>query len=512
MNAQDETLVSSRPMGVAGELGAKALEPAIVFGRQVILTGELASLREQNGRWCFLDSLRLLSRVVGDLTVVLPDERGDFHLEVDEVVAELWSQGRVRRIGAKDCDFLGATAILNVGNTVRPDLPWTSINANGWIARCTSGSKPLPEGSAIANPLACMLAASFGVAEVFKRIYGVPPHKAAPMKDVAFSLFELSVEFTDFGPRLPDSISLPNTLLLGAGAIGNGIVLLSSQLPLLGRMLVLDKQVFGPENYATCALLDVADWIGKPKAKRLAGWLTTRSCLAVTGEQATVQSAMDDGLLDGLRPDLVINGLDDIGARKAVQKVWPSLLVDGGINSVGAAVRAHSMSHRHLACMRCAFVDPVQDHIDAQSRVTGLARASLEGNQDRPITDEDIAHASSERREWLRAQQRQGRTVCSTMNLAQAEGLGLALEEGFQPSVPFVATASAALVMAHVLRTLLWPQMKFFSGFQFESVFAGADTAQRYNKLASPGCECTRNKVIIDTILARRDAAACKAR
>jgi hypothetical protein len=507
MNVQNKNLAASRPMGVAGELGAPVLEPAVIFARRVILTGEAASLRQQNGRWCFIDSLRLLSRVVGDLSVVVPDELPNFKAEVDELLTGLWSQGRVRRIAAQACDLKNATAILNVGTAVRPDLPWTSICANGWIVRCTSGTQPLPHGNDVDNPLASMLAASFGVAEVFKRVYGVPTHKAAPMIDVAFSLFELSTDFADCGPYIPKPIALPNTLLLGAGAIGNAVVLLLSHLPVTGRLLVLDKQAYGTENYGTCMLLDDTQWIKEPKATSLAAWLKNRSELEVAGEQSTVEDAMGRELLKELRPDLVINGLDDIGARKAVQKLWPSLLVDGGINSVGAAVRAHSMAHRHLACMRCAFVEHVQDHIDVQSKATGLSRSSLEGNPNRLITDEDIAKANPQHREWLRSQQKLGRTICSTMSAAQADGLGLALEEGFHPSVPFVAAASAALVMAHVLRTMLWPGKKFFHGFQFESVFAGVDTAQRYNKLASANCDCTRNASIIDAIRATRGAA-----
>lgn len=248
MIMHDKDLASTRPIGVASALGASALAPEVVFARRVVLTGEASCLQHQSGRWCFLDCLRLLSRVVGELSVIVPDSLPEFQAEVDAVLSGLWSQGRARHVAGSESDLRAATAILNVGPTVRPELPWTSIMANGWVARCTSGAHPLPKGDDEANPLACMLAASFGVTEVFKRVYGVPAHKAAPMVDGAFSLFELSSEFSDFGPALPPEIALPNTLLLGAGAIGNALVLLLSQLPLTGRMLVLDKQTFGPRK------------------------------------------------------------------------------------------------------------------------------------------------------------------------------------------------------------------------------------------------------------------------
>ena len=93
-----------------------------------------------------------------------------------------------------------------------------------------------------------MLAASFGVTEVFKRIYRIPQDSAPLIKNGEFSLFELTSDIRDIGPPLP-SIPLPNTLLLGAGAIGNAIALLISQLPLTGSLTVMDKQNFGEENF-----------------------------------------------------------------------------------------------------------------------------------------------------------------------------------------------------------------------------------------------------------------------
>ena len=65
-------IASSRPLGVAEGLGCSLLDETVIFSRPVILTGERETLATQNARWCLLDSLRLLSRIVGPLTVVLP--------------------------------------------------------------------------------------------------------------------------------------------------------------------------------------------------------------------------------------------------------------------------------------------------------------------------------------------------------------------------------------------------------------------------------------------------------
>lgn len=500
----DNKLAASRPLGVAQELGAGELDATTVFSKTVVLTGEKDVLASANGRWCFVDSLRLLSRVVGDLQVVLPDGVPNVQAEVDALLPTLWSQGKVRQVAERQCDWDNAVAVLNVGTQVRPDLRWTSIIANGWVARCTSGSRPLPAGCEQDNPSSSMLAASFGVTEVFKRVYGVPHEKAPQVEDAAFSLFEMSTSFTGLGPQLPQSIRLPTTLLLGAGAIGNGLVLLASQLPLTGSMLVVDKQDFGDENFGTCTLLDVTAWLGEPKAKMLGNWLSERSELDVKGLKTTIEEALANNLLAGKNFDLVINGLDDIDARKAVQMLWPRLIVDGAINSAGAAVVTHSMAHRKFACLRCAFDSPKKDHITAQSEVTGLSRQSLQGDQNRPITDEDIAKAAEVVRPWLREQQRLGRTICSTMQAAQAAGLGLRLKDGFMPSVPFVATAAAALVVAQVLRNLLWPDESFVHIFQLASLFVGPETETRVKRLASAECECTRHAGVIDQLITMR--------
>jgi molybdopterin/thiamine biosynthesis adenylyltransferase len=504
MNHEEKALASSRPLGVASELGATELDAAAVFAKCIVLTGERLTLSARNGQWCFLDSLRLLSRVVGVLEVAIPEGLPELEREVDLLVSELWSQGTVRRVQPGQASFDSATAILNVGSDVRPDFPWTSILANGWVARCTSGATALPALIDQDNPVSCMLAASFGVTEVFKRVYGVPADIAAPMEDVAFSLFELENEFHDYGPQLPSSISLPDTLVLGAGAIGNGLVLLLSQLPLRGRVLLMDKQNFGVENYATCSLLDLSEWIGQPKAKMLADWLGSKSSLEVQGERSTIEDALSENLFK--RPvDLVINGLDDVGARRAVQKLWPSLLVDGAINSAGAAVVTYSIARRKFACLRCTFPEPNGDAAAMQTEATGLHSSSLEGDQNRLITDDDIAKADELAREWLREQQRAGQTVCSTISSGiSADRLGLKLAKNFRPSVPFVATASAALVIAQVLRTLLWPGQKFVHEFQFSNLFVGTSTGVRVGRLASPACECTKNSKVIDAIMARR--------
>lgn len=68
--------------------------------------------------------------------------------------------------------------------------------------------------------------------------------------------------------------------------------------------------------------------------------------------------------------------------------------------------------------------------------------------------------ARPDRRAWLSDCKRQSKTICSTIAVAElGRRLGVEAKEAFCPSIPFVATVAAALVMAEALRALAFPRM-----------------------------------------------------
>ena len=498
-------LASSRPLGVARGLGGTLLDAATIYSRPVILTGDRDALDTDNGRWCLLNSLRLLARIVGPLTVLLPAGLEALETETRRLASGVWKKGTVTvATEGMPVAMETAVAILNVGVRVEPGLPWTTINSNGWVARVSSGPNSLPSDTDQRNPLAAMMAASFGVTEVFKRVYGIP-HELAPLLDATqFSLFELSTSPTGLGPPLPAKFSLPDAVMVGAGAIGNGIALLLSQLEACGRIHIIDKQVYGRENLGTCTVLDDESWLGAPKAASLASWLNRPDALVCTGEQAFVADARSGEVVRAMSVELVLNGLDDIGARHDAQLLWPSVLVDGGINAVGAAVRTHRLDRPNGACMRCSFQLPRVDERESQVMVTGLSMQSLGSDLNRSLTEQDVLEADESKRAWLGEQMAKGKTICATISEAQSHALGLELEEGFSPSVPFVATASAALVVAQALKALLYPDAEVTQRFQMESIFFGPDASVGVLTRADPRCECVTHRVIIERVAATR--------
>lgn len=498
----DLSLAASRPLATASKVIGGSITEEAVFSKHVVLIAEADALNTNNGKWCFTDSIRLLARIVGRLTIVLPPDFADFEQEVRELAENVCFR-------EKPSFFVGCIhdvaqpidAVLNIGSDSNRNFPWTSVNSNGWIARVCSVDKPLPKAMSEANPIAALLAASFGVSEIFKRIVGIPNEIAPLLELEEFSLFELSSVFQDSGPALPQNINLPYTAVFGAGAIGNGVALLQSQLPLSGAVHFVDKQKYADENLGTCVLTEKLGWIGYDKAERLAKWLAENSSLTVTGERSTISDATGKAPLNSRPPKIVINGLDDVHARHDAQLLWPDFIVDGGISDVAAAVVQHRLDDRQLACMRCNFEIKNQDHIALQKSLTGLTSEVL-SDPERTLNEKDISLAEPEKRDWLREQMAQGKTICSVVSEASLRNLGVNAEAGFRPSVPFVATAAAALVIGEMVKGILFPSHTYFQNFTLGSLLLGFENSTKVNRSASSSCLCVSCK---SSILAWRN-------
>lgn len=320
-----------------------------------------------------------------------------------------------------------------------------------------------------------------------------------------FSLFDQTATPAWIGPPLPLQIQLPDTLLIGGGAIGNGIALALSRLPLRGRIHIIDKQDYADENYGTCILIEATDWIGQAKAERLATWLNQNSSLTVSGKKELIESAKSDLSASGLAIDLILNGLDNVDARRSAQDLWPTNIIDGGINELGAAVVQYRLGQEHQACIKCWFEPPPVSEKVLQSQLTGLGMESLT-DISRPLTEEDIAKADETKREWLRMRKNEGKTLCSIISEAVlAARLGINVNDGFRPSAPFVATTAAAMVVAEAVKGLAFPGTQMVSQFQIANLFLGPEeSAIKLSRSPSPTCQCVLHRKTIERIAAKR--------
>ncbi len=442
----DEALSYSRPQASAERLGDAAPDRQRFISKQVLLTAEAQALTTENGRECFLAGLRLLPRICANVDVALPLLSSSvFYDECQRVAASIAIGRPVKFLSAVPAKPLH-DAILSVGTRTRPDLPWTVINAHGWLARVSSGSYDLPCACTAANPLAALAAACLGVSDVFKHLLRLRPDRGAFFDSLSFSLFSYECNAEDPGPPIPSEISL-ELGIVGAGAIGNGIAYGLRRLPIRGRTWIVDPQRFGQENRGTCVLMGPDD-VGQPKATKVAEVLRGR--IAATPFVDTFQQFSTRINREAWWPSVIVCGVDNPEARHAVQDIWPDVLIDGAIGDFGCQVSRHPWGP-DTACVRCLFAGSAQEPAEVLAgRISGLHPARIALGEE-VVTDHDVTFALPEKQSWLRKQV--GRRICSVVSDAMIAHLSQETQRaGFAPSVPFVAALSGAMVVGELVK------------------------------------------------------------
>ena len=437
-----EELAYSRPSALAAQLLG---DPAAgqFLAKRVLLTADRDALQTTAGRSCFLAAASLLTRVCADLSILLPEDSGNFAFDVQVHMSLIHYAGSINFVLRQKSRIEEFSAILNIGQTTTPSLPWTSIACDGWAIQVSSTGAPIILGFRGFNPAAALAAASLGVAEVFKRLLGIAPARAPMMDGVVFSLLTFKID-ADPGPVIKGPIRL-DCVLAGWGAIGNGIRHVLLQLPLEGWIAIVDRQHAGAENWGTYIDLTPLDF-EKPKAEIAArGWSPTVSARPFSMD---IEKFLRKVGSEIQAPDVVLSALDSIDGRHEVQQLWPDVVIDGAIGAFSCQVSRHPWDG-DVACLRCLFRHPPgEDAYLAASRATGLTvesvRAALEN-----ISDSDIENAPADKKQLLC--DNRGRPRCSVIPEAIARELS-ASSGRFSPSAPFVACFSGAMVAAEFMK------------------------------------------------------------
>lgn len=491
----DLALAGSRPVGVARELLNERADAHRFRDRPVLLTGETVTLQTANGRLCLLHSLRLLACMMRDLTVAVPDGTGDLITAAREEAARVGFGTPIRVIpvanGEGEPDFDQYDAILSIGRVARPEVPWTVINADGWVARVSSGERDLPAGGDQFNPMASLAAASLGVSEVFKRLLSLPGDQGVPFDGVSFNLFSYQPGDEDPGPAVDRPMDL-DILVVGAGAIGSGLVGALSGLEITGRVRIIDREVYASENLGTCLLVGPAD-LGRAKAEVAVETLRSAG-IAAEGRSETISDYRQR--VSQSRPTVILNGLDNIAARHEIQGFWPDLVIDGAIGRLNAQVSRHPWGE-DIACLRCLFQLPAIDSTAESARMTGL-RPERVTKGGEPVTEQDVADAPEGHRDHLR--QLVGKEICSIIPAGEMRrSAGDAGEPGFAPSVPFVACLSAAMVAGELVKHALGLPSPLEPRYQVD-LLQGPASGLTLEQRRRPDCTCVTRRANIDAI------------
>ncbi len=464
--------------------------------KRVLLTGTAEVLATDNGADMVVCSLLLLMRTTKSLDVALPDGMDDLARELSGWAAShAWDE--IPRVFTGLVDLRPYDAILSVGGAPRSGLPWTVITSDGWLARVTSGPIPIDQTCHQTNPVGAQAAASLGVAEVFKRLLGLRSDRGRFLNGCSFSLWTYSSS-SEAGPGLPDVLEV-DLVLAGCGAIGNGVAHALSRLPVRGRCSTLDAQNYGEENWGTCVRLTRKGSTG-PKATFVAA-----DVLGERFEPDPVCGFVEDVEAQaGWRtPRVVLSGFDNVEARHAVQDLWPDIVIDGAIGrKLECQVSAHPWN-ADIACLRCIFEAPAGESARAvQRRLTGLADRTLV-DLTRTLSESDVAAARAEKQPWLRGQV--GKPLCSVLEAAGelAEGEQVT---GFRPSVPFVATMSAAMMVTELVRYLMTGKVGVQPRFLF-SLLWGPQRGEHFDEDRHADCVCSTRSTNINRARAGRNAA-----
>lgn len=490
-------LAYSRPQLVADHLGDLASDRHRFLHKRVLLTGEVDVLATENGARCFLDSIRLLVRICPNITIVIPTASRSL-LDSSKALARRITFGKDLEFRDEIGDVTAHDAILSVGAAVKPELPWTTINSNGWVARVSSGDRELPRECGLTNPVGALAAACLGAGEVFKRLIRLKRDRGELLNGFSYSLRTYRHDIRDCGPALPGTLD-SHLIVVGAGAIGNGLVHLASRLGFSGRITIVDSQEYGEENLGTCILIGPSD-LHEPKAETLAQYLRQAKIDArgyhMPFEQYSRQSHDFAAI--------VANGVDNIDARHEIQRdLWPDVIIDGAIGDFMCQVSRHPWRD-DIACLICLFRKPEGKHAeDLQNEETGLSHKRVMCPEV-AVTESDVQHAPAAKQDFLRL--RIGRSICSVIQEAIALKLSTEKQvEGFEPSVPFVACFSACMVMAETVAHICdWPSI-LGPRFQFDFLLGPAH-GQELPQRRRTNCICGRRKNI-DALRAARKSS-----
>lgn len=476
----------------ADRIGENALDRHRFLEKSVLLTGDSEILDTYNGFECFKDCLRLLTRISQKVSVDTSNLNEAQKVETKSLSRHLSFTGPVRIL--ENPTMKDFNAILGVGTSIKEGYPYTVINSNGWLLRASSTSTEISGKCDNDNPIGALAAASVGTAEIFKRLIRIKPEKASFQDGSTFSLFTYKSNIDDPGPSIPTSINL-NLAQIGVGAIGNGFIHLLSELPIAGTLSIVDYQKFEVENLSTCFLIGSSD-LGRYKSDFAAAQIRSASIQAKSYPVKFEEFGNKIGK-EIKFPETVVNCLDSVDARHSVQDLWPDLVIDGAIGDFSCQVSIHPWKD-NIACLRCLYKDMENTSAEViQSRGTGLSTDRVRNQLD-VVTDDDVQKAPEDKKTWLK--DRMGQTICSVIE----EGVGKAISsesqrDSFQPAVPFVATFSASMEAAELVKHVMGIESIIRPRFQLD-MLVGPIYGLDFPEKRHSDCICVSRRENIEKI------------
>jgi molybdopterin/thiamine biosynthesis adenylyltransferase len=322
----------------------------------------------------------------------------------------------------------------------------------GWIAwiGTVAPSLTLVDTS---NPIGPWFAACLAAGEVFKRARGLKRGQFA-QQDEGYALWDGTTgpltELRD-GPSL-DGAMLPPFFMVGAGAVGQGVVALLGASQIESFVVTIDDDVHDGTNLNRCFIAGEAD-VGHAKVDavaryrsiaKLAGaeFLGTLQQFQLHGPLAEMPAAMQASQADE-KFDIVVSAVDKNTSRWDLQGLAPGLIVGGSTDQLTAKAMTYGASHGDpcLACHNPREEDGARRR-ELEHRIRGLADTEARALLSRL----DIGNTEIEAvLEYVR-----DAPICGSLGDQILGGLATASPREF--SVSFVSMAAAVLAFVRLLQ------------------------------------------------------------
>jgi hypothetical protein len=227
--------------------------------------------------------LTTLSRLPGRIYLDPRTVPGPLANELEKVVFEIRPERPL--IFAAANNLVDRALHLHIGVGVQGAINLVPEGYGGHVIR---GAKRVwPKRPA--NGLGAIYTAALGAAEAFKTMANVLPSRRVDHEYLRFCPVSLSTDLQ----RVPDLSSFELSLTLaGLGAVGSGIALVLSHLPLSGNSLLVDREYYAIENVETYSLGGVAD-VGKWKTDIASRALTNFDATSFNNEISNLISEID---------------------------------------------------------------------------------------------------------------------------------------------------------------------------------------------------------------------------
>lgn len=349
-----------------------------------------------------------------------------------------------------------ADICLCIGDDVRAERGAISLHAlaDGWRAWVGTVDRLPKDPTAFTatNPLGAFFAASILAGEVFKRTRGIT--RGRFIEEFAYSLWSGETgnwaELKD-GPPIAE-LSLPPLYVVGAGAVGQGLINLIGASAFGSSYLVtIDDDIHDITNFNRCFVAGVGDK-GDPKIDAVTRY---RGLTGIGGiEFRGTISAYVRSVKPGLRSDLaereardvfncVVSCVDKGSSRQDIQGLWPNILVGGSTLGLSAKTIVYDLANA-TPCLAC-HNPPEKD-----------------GERLRKIEQHVRAMSAQEQREFLAGisdidevlDYLAGSSRCGSVGEASLRAFATQADREF--SVSFVSMAASVLVASRLFARLLF--------------------------------------------------------